>query len=155
MVQQYEKDLLRICCIYLQDRTAAEDAVQETFLKAFRSMDSFRGESSEKTWLIRIAINCCRDLRRSAWYIDSRVSIDHLPFLSSAPPSDDHIALTMAIMKLKPKHMEAVLLYFYEGYPIREIAKMLNLTEAAVSSRIRKAKQKLKDELEGGEDDEK
>ncbi len=157
MVRQYEKDLLRICCIYLRDRAAAEDAVQETFLKAFRSMDSFRGESSEKTWLIRIAINCCRDYRRSAWYryIDSRVSVDQLPVLSSAPPSDDHIALTMAIMKLKPKYMEAVLLYFYEGCPIREIARMLNLTEAAVSSRIRKAKQKLRTELEGGEGDEK
>ena len=119
-------------------------------------MDSFRGESSAKTWLIRIAINCCRDYRRSAWYryIDFRVSIDQLPFLSSAPPSDDHIALTMAIMKLKPKYMEVVLLYFYEGYPIKEIAKMLNLTEAAVSSRIHKAKQKLRTELEGGEDDE-
>ena len=77
MVQQYEKDLLRICCIYLRNRTAAEDVVQETFLKAFKNMDTFRGESSEKTWLIRIAINCCRDYRRSAWYryIDFRVSI--------------------------------------------------------------------------------
>lgn len=48
MVQQYEKDLLRICSIYLRDRTAAEDAVQETFLKAFRNMDSFlrQGDSS-------------------------------------------------------------------------------------------------------------
>ena len=144
MVQQYEKDLLRICCIYLRNRTAAEDVVQETFLKAFKNMDTFRGESSEKTWLIRIAINCCRDYRRSAWYryIDFRVSVDQLPIMSSAPPSDDHIA-------------EVVLLYFYEGYPIKEIAKMLNLTEAAVSSRIHKAKQKLKAELEGGEDDEK
>ena len=157
MVRQYEKDLLRICFIYLRDRTAAEDAVQETFLKAYRNLDSFRGESSEKTWLTRIAVNCCRDCRRSAWYryIDRRVSVDQLPVLSSAPPSDDHIALTMAIMKLKPKYMEAVLLYFYEGYPIKEIAKMLDLTEAAVSARIRKAKQKLRAELEGGEDDEK
>lgn len=157
MVQRYEKDLLRICCVYLKDRAAAEDAVQETFLKAFRNMESFRGESSEKTWLIRIAINCCRDYRRSAWYryVDFRVSVDQLPILSSAPPSDEHLALTLAIMKLKPKYMEAVLLYFYEGYSIREIAKMLSLTEAAVSSRIRKAKQKLRAELEGGEDDEK
>ncbi len=61
----------------------------------------------------------------------------------------------MAIMKLKPKYMEAVLLYFYEGYPIKDIANMLNLTEAAVSSRIHKAKQKLKAELEGGEGNEK
>ena len=66
MVQQYEKDLLRICCIYLRDHTAAEDVVQETFLKAFRILDSFRGESSEKTWLIQIAVNGCRDYRRSA-----------------------------------------------------------------------------------------
>jgi len=157
MVRQYEKELLRICFTYLRDRAAAEDAVQETFLKAFKHIASFRGESSEKTWLIRIAINCCRDYRRSAWYryMDFRVTIDQLPILSSAPPSDDHIALTTAIMKLKPKYLEVVLLYFYEGYPIREIAGMLNLTEGAVSSRLHKAKQKLRDELEGGEDDEK
>ena len=157
MVRQYEKDLLRICCVYLRDRTVAEDVVQETFLKAYRNLDSFRGESSEKTWLMRIAINCCRDYRRSAWYryIDNRVSIDQLPTLSASPPSDEHIALTMAIMKLKPKYLEVVLLYFYEGCTIKEIAGMLNLTEAAVSTRIGKAKRKLRDELEGGEDDEK
>ena len=157
LVSQYQEQLLHMCAAYLRDRSAAEDAVQETFLKAYRALPGFRGECSEKTWLIKIAVNCCRDYRRSAWhrYIDRRVSIDQLPILSSAPPSDDHIALTMAIMKLKPKYMEVVLLYFYEGYPIKEIAKMLNLTEAAVSSRIHKAKQKLKAELEGGEDDEK
>ena len=157
MVQQYEKELLRICCIYLRDRTAAEDAVQETFLKAYRNLDSFRGESSEKTWLIRIALNCCRDYRRSAWYryIDPRVPVDQLPVRASEAPSDEHIALTMAVMRLKPKYLEAVLLYFYEGYPIREIAGMLNLTEAAVSVRLRKAKRELRKELEGGGDDEK
>ena len=156
MVQLYEKDLLRLCCLYLRDRSTAEDVVQETFLKAYRGMDAFRGESSEKTWLIRIALNGCRDTRRSAWYryIDRRVSPEQLP-LSTAPPSDEHLALTMAVMKLKPKYMEAVLLYFYEGYSMKDIASMLDITEAAVSTRIRKAKQKLRTELEGGEGDEK
>lgn len=155
LVQLYEKDLLRFCCLYLRDRSAAEDIVQDAFLKAYRSMDSFRGESSEKTWLIRIALNCCRDYRRSAWYryIDRRVSVDRLP-LSSDPPSDEHLALTLAVMKLKPKYLEVVLLYFYEGYPVKEIAKMLNITEASVSVRLRKAKEQLKGELEGGEGDE-
>lgn len=155
MVRQYEKELLRICCLYLRDRAAAEDVVQETFLKAYRHIHSFRGESSEKTWLISIALNGCRDYRRSAWYryIDKRISIDRLP-LADVPPSDEHIALTMAIMKLRPKYMEAVLLYFYEGYSMKEIAQMLHLTESAVSGRIHKAKQKLKEALEGGEDDE-
>ena len=156
MVQLYEKDLLRICCLYLRDRNAAEDIVQDAFLKAYRNMDSFRGESNEKTWLIRIALNCCRDYRRSAWYryIDRRVSVDRLP-LSSSPPDDEHVALTLAIMKLRPKYLEAVLLYFYEGYPIKDVAKMLDITEAAVSVRLRNAKEQLKAELEGGEGNEK
>ena len=157
LIERYGDDILRLCLMILGERQLAEDAFQETFVKAWKQRHTFRGESSEKTLLIRIAINCCRDYRRSAWYryIDFRVSLDQLPILSSAPPSDDHIALTMAIMKLKPKYMEVVLLYFYEGYLIKEIAKMLNLTEAAVSSRIHKAKQRLRAELEGGEDDEK
>ncbi len=153
MVRQYEKDLLRICCVYLRDLKASEDAVQETFLKAYKHLDSFRGQSSEKTWLIRIALNQCRDMRRSAWYryIDPRVSLENLP-LSSPPPSAEHMALQTAIMKLKPKYMEVVLLYFYEGLRMKEIASLLHISEAAVSIRINKAKQKLKAELEGGED---
>jgi len=155
MVQLYEKDLLRFCCLYLRDWSTAEDLVQETFLKAYRNMDLFRGECSEKTWLMRIAMNCCRDYRRSAWYryMDKRISADMLP-VSANRPSDEHIALTTAVMKLKPRYLEVVLLYFYQGYSMKEIAKTLGLSEAAVSNRIRRAKQKLKDELERGENDE-
>lgn len=152
-IQAYEKDLLRICCLYLRDWSLAEDAVQETFLKAYKQMDSFRGESHEKTWLTRIALNQCRDMRRGAWFrfVDPRVSIDCLPG-TTPPPSAEHVALTTAIAKLRPKYMEVVLLYYYEGYRMKEIAQMLHITEAAVSTRIRKAKEKLKDELEGGND---
>ena len=156
MVLCYEKDLLRICCVYLRDWKAAEDAVQDTFLKAYRHLDTFLNDSNEKTWLIQIAINQCRDMRRSAWYryIDSRIDLEKLP-LSSPPPNDDHLSLTAAIMKLKPKYMEVVLLYFYEGLRMNEIAQLLHISEAAVSIRLKKAKQKLKTELEGGNTDEK
>ena len=68
MVKTYEKDLLRLCCMYLKDAVMAEDAVQETFLKAYKSLHAFRGESSEKTWLMRIAINVCKDMQRTAWF---------------------------------------------------------------------------------------
>lgn len=155
MIRLYEKDMLRICCLYLRDWSLAEDIVQEAFLKAYRGMDAFLGQCSEKTWLIKIVMNCCRDYRRSSWYrfIDKRVSLDTLP-AAEPPPSDEHIALTMAVMRLRPKYLEAVLLYFYEGYSMKEIAEMLGITEAAVSSRISRAKQKLKRELEGDESDE-
>lgn len=56
MMEQYGDGILRMCALYLGDSALA----QETFLKAYRSMDTFRGESSEKTWLTRIAINLCR-----------------------------------------------------------------------------------------------
>ena len=56
MVEMYQLSLLRLSFAYLHDKSLAEDAVQETFLKAYRNYGSFRGESSEKTWLSRIAM---------------------------------------------------------------------------------------------------
>ena len=81
LVEQYQTDLLRMCYLYLHDAELARDAVQETYLKAYRALDSFRGECGEKTWLMKIAMNTCRDLRRSAWFrhIDRRVTPDMMP----------------------------------------------------------------------------
>ena len=57
LVDQYQGMLLRMCYVYLRDMEQAKDATQETFLKAYKSLASFRGDCSEKSWLIRIAIN--------------------------------------------------------------------------------------------------
>lgn len=83
LVNQYQGMLLRMCYVYLRDQELAKDAVQETFLKAYRSFGAFRGDSSEKTWLIQIAINTCKSIRRSAWwrYIDRRVAPEDIPQL--------------------------------------------------------------------------
>ena len=59
---QYETPLLRLCCALLGDAALAEDAVQDTFIRAWRALPHFRGDSSEKTWLTHIAVNVCRDL---------------------------------------------------------------------------------------------
>lgn len=149
MIEHYGKDLLRLCCVYLKDASLAEDAVQETFLKAYRHLDTFRGESSEKTWLVSIAVNVCRDMRRSAWfrYIDRTVDVDHLRLEAEAPPG---LALMQEIMRLPRREMEAVLLYYYEDMLQSEIARMLNISEAAVSKRLLRARRMLKDVLEGG-----
>ncbi len=65
MVNAHQTALLRLCYAYLHDREAAKDAVQETFLKAYRGMNGFRKEASEKTWLARIAVNVCRDQKKA------------------------------------------------------------------------------------------
>jgi len=152
MVLLHEKYLLRLCCLYLRDVALAQDAVQECFLKAYRSLDRFRGESSEKTWLTKIAVNVCRDLSKSSWlrHVDFRVSLEDLQ-LSSPPPSAEHAALTEAIMNLPRKYREAVLLHYYEGYSVKETAEILRITSPAVTARLTRAREKLRIALEGDE----
>ncbi len=69
-ITQYADTIMRLCFVYLHDIGQAQDAVQETFLKAWKGMDQFerRNGCSEQTWLMRIAINVCRDYHRSRWF---------------------------------------------------------------------------------------
>ncbi len=149
MMERHEKELLRLCCVYLKDVNMAEDAVQETFLKAYKGMDAFRKESSEKTWLIRIAVNVCRDMRRNAWFrfVDRRVDLEKMQIPQSH-------ALLLSVMELPRKQMEVVLLYYYERMTQKEIASMLGLSDVSVSKRLQKARQRLREEWEGGGTDE-
>lgn len=151
-MEQYEESLLRMCFAYLGDAALAEDAVQETFLKAYRALERFRGDAGEKTWLLRIAINTCRDLRRSAWFrhVDRRVTLEAL-----GEPADPGLewsrwddTLTRAVMELKPKYREAVLLCCYQGLTGQEAASVLKISRAAVMNRLKQAKATLRRELE-------
>ena len=72
LVKAHQGLLLRICYVKLADAELARDAVQETFLKAFRALDDFRGEASERTWLIRIAVNTWNVICQGQIYPSSR-----------------------------------------------------------------------------------
>ena len=148
---RWEQSLLRTCFAYLGDMALAEDAVQETFLKAYRALDRFRGDAEEKTWLLRIAINTCRDLRRSAWFrhVDRKVTLDGLGEPASAQEwSEWDDPLTRAVMGLRPKYREAVLLCCYQGLTGQEAASVLKISRSAVMNRLRQAKAILRKELE-------
>ena len=155
LMNQYEKDLLRMCSVYLQDRSLAEDAVQETFLKAYQGLSAFRGDCSEKTWLMSIAINTCKNMRRNAWFrfVERQVSLEHLP--APAPNAGEgSVAVTQEVMLLPHRQREAVLLYYYQGLKEKEIAQALNISCAAVSKRLKKARARLHIALEGGTENE-
>lgn len=151
MIKTYEKDLLRLCRVYLKDSSMAEDAVQETFLKAYKNLHSFRGESSEKTWLIRIAINVCKDMQRTAWFrnIGRMVNLDDVQ-IPQVQEHDVKSAVVSEIMRLPKKLKEVVLLYYYEDMNQSEIAEILNVSITTVHRRLEKARALLKDMLEGG-----
>ena len=152
LVDAYQSSLRRMCCTILRDQTLAEDAVQETFLKAYKALDDFRQDCSEKTWLMRIAINTCRDFRRSAWfrYLDRRITPEDLP-LASNPMEEESIELTAAIMRLPQKLQEATLLHYYQNMTVREIAEALQTPQSTVSARLIRARAKLRTFLERGE----
>lgn len=152
MVTQYQGALLRMCYLYLHDRTAAQDAVQETFLKAYRHFDSFREESKERTWLMSIAINTCRDMNRSAWlrHVERRITPEDM-VIAVQPQDEDALALAEAIRRLPARHRDVILLYYYQDMTIKEVAEALHAAPSTILKRLNQAKDKLKTLLDEGE----
>ena len=149
LITRWEKPMLRLCFAYLCDTTLAEDAVQETFFKAWKSRDRFRGEADEKTWLTRIAINTCKDLLKSAWArnTDRSVNPDALPE-GSVPFDERDDTVTRAVLSLPPKLKDVTLLHWYQGMTLDEIVRVLRLPRSTVNYRLKKAKAMLKEQLE-------
>ncbi|MEG0271179.1 MAG: sigma-70 family RNA polymerase sigma factor, partial [Clostridia bacterium] len=129
--------------------------VQETFFKAYKGLDDFRGESAEKTWLMRIAINTCKDIRRGAWYrfVDRHVTLDRVP-VPTVPSKAENVLITMDVMRLPTKECEAVLLRYYQNMNVKEIAQALGVSSTAISKRLRRALQRLNLDWEGEQENE-
>lgn len=146
---RWETPLLRLCFSYLGDRSLAEDAVQETFLKAWKGYARFRGAAEEKTWLTRIAVNTCKDLLKSAYarHTDPAVPLDSLPE-SSVPFSAADDTVTKAVLALPQKYREAVILRWLQGLSGEEAARVLRIPRSTVYHRLNKARMLLQEALE-------
>ena len=148
LMEQYGSSLLRMCALYLKDADLAQDAVQETFIKAYRHYHEYRGDGSEKTWLTSIAINVSRDMLRTAWFRhQSRTTnIDTLPEQPAEFELPDNTVLT-EVMRLLAKYREVILLRYYERLKLKEVASALGLSDGRVRSRLNKANGILRDRL--------
>jgi len=157
LVEEYGNDVLRIATVILKSKELAEDVFQETFLRVVRSYSGYRGESSEKTWIISIAVNICRDYMRSAWKKRVVVTDDFLTYSSDDVDTEEMLekrserqALINAIMKLPDKYREIIHLHYYQDMGINDIAKVLKIPGGTVKSRLFKARALLHDMI-GGE----
>ena len=150
-MREYGDGILRQCFLFLGDRGQAEDATQETFVRAWRSYGSFQGGSSEKTWLTAIAANVCRNLLRSPW---NRRRVD-LSFLEDRPVTAEEPDDTVlqAVLSLPAKYRQVVVLYYYRECSTGEIAEMLGLPQGTVSVRLKRARERLKPMLKEWYDD--
>ena len=149
VITNWEKPILRLCFAILGDTALAEDAVQETFFKAWKSYDRFRADAAEKTWITRIAVNTCKDLLKSAWArnTDRSVTPELLPE-GSVPFEERDDTVTRAVMSLQPGLKEVTLLHWYQGMTLEEMGRVLHLPRSTINYRLKKAKAILKKELE-------
>lgn len=157
LMTKYGDEILRLCFLYLKDYQLAEDATQETFLKAIKAYEKFEHKSSEKTWLTRIAINCCKNIMRTHWFRDAKNRMAEENINRANNVVDDLIEknhVADAIMKLKVKDRKLIILYYYQELTCKEIASVLGISENNVNQRLYRARQKLKEILkEEGLDD--
>lgn len=153
-ILQYGDLITRTCCLYLGDRDLAEDAAQETFLRAWKSMAQFEGRNNAtpKSWLVRIAINTCKNIRRTAWFrrTDRSVTPEELPL----PAAEEDRTLLLTVQSLPDRQREVVILRYYHGMSLDETARTLGLSRSTAFHRLQKALKSLRIQWEGGTENE-
>ena len=146
IVETYSDMLLRIALNRVRSIPAAEDIVQGVFERLMRRRPIFESREHEKAWLIRTAVNLClSDLRA-----ESRHGELPLDENIAAAYGEDSYEVLDAVQNLPVQDRYAVYLYYYEGYGVKEIGHLLKEPEGTISSRLSRARKKLKALLEGG-----
>ena len=147
LMETYGDSVKRLCCVYLRELGAAEDAAQDAFIKAYEHIDELIAGTvrAEKAWLMRIAVNTCKDVLRSSWMrrIDRRRPIEELP-LCARSGHEESLAITQAITSLPPKLREIVLLHYYEDMSLKLCAQALGISAATATRRLQQAQERLR-----------
>lgn len=153
LYEQYATDVLRVCYFYLGDRQKAEDVCQDVFVRLMVNAPQLE-EGREKAWLLKVALNRCRDLWRGSWakrvVLGSPV-FELIPAPDDREQKDDEDAMMVAVHRLPAAFREVILLHYYQNYGISEIARMMDLPEGTISSRLSRGRKKLETILQGGE----
>ncbi len=145
LVRRFGPQVVRLAYYHLRDRYLAEDISQEVFCRAYKNLDKFRNESSYYTWLYRITVNLCRDMKTSAYF-------RHMLPLRSAEEKEQAQdyeqkqggEVFSAVMELPEKYRTVISLYYFDDMPTPEIARTLGLKEATVRTRLTRARELLR-----------
>ena len=149
MINKYSDMVYRLAMTRTGKREHSEDVFQEVFLRLSKKMPNFKSEEHEKAWLIRVTINCSKNLLNSAFLRHKSDAEKELTF-----ENEDRHEIYYAVLELPLKYRTIIYLYYYEGYKIDEISRILKTNENTVKSQLARAREKLKTKLEGGLEDE-
>ncbi len=149
LVEDYGNKLLKTCYLILKDREEAEDVVQETFIKVFQKVETFREESGLYTWIYTIALNLSRDrLRRKKDMLtleDELIGDNDVE--SHVEMSIDREILRKEIFELNSLYREVLVLFYFEDLSIKEISNLLNEKEGTIKSKLSRGRNILKESL--------
>lgn len=139
LIDKYADMLIRISYSYMKNMSDAEDITQDVFIRFLEKKPDFENVNHEKAWLLRIAINLCKDKLKSAYFKNTT----HLEgdFIDTTKDDDEII---QAVLTLPLKYRSIVLLYYYEDYSISEISNILNIKESTVGSQLSRGRKLLK-----------
>ncbi|GKV64347.1 MULTISPECIES: RNA polymerase sigma factor [unclassified Sporosarcina] len=141
IVDTYGNMLFSICLVILCNEKDAEDAVQDTFITYLTKSPAFNDSEHEKAWLITIATNRCKNMRRYN-IIRKHLDINNLQLYSKNDKNHD---LLDHLMRLPTKPKVVLLLHYVEGYKVDEIAKILAITTSAVKKRLQRGREILRE----------
>ena len=145
LYEAYAKDVYRLALSLLHSTHDAEDILQNVFLKLLdKDIAIFPG--GEKAWLLKCTANACKNHLRSLRYRNTQTLDDNIVL-----PAKEDRSLWDAVGKLKPIYRAVIHLYYYEGYRQDEIAQILGISQTAVQTRMQRARENLKKELNENE----
>lgn len=146
LVGAYSDLILRLSYTYLRSTHDAEDICQTVLIKLLGNAHTFENPAHEKAWVIRTTSNACKDVLRSSF---RRTAVNLDAAGEAAAPEAPESTVLDAVMELPQKYREAIYLYYFEGYSVREIAALTDRSESAVSAHLSRGRAKLRGVLEG------
>lgn len=146
-VEKYADMIQRICLYHLKNQADTEDVFQNVFLKYMLHEEVFYDEEHEKAWLLRVAINECKDFLKS-FFRRNMVPLQAVAELETEMP-DDHREVLEAVLSLPGQYKDVIYLHYYEGYTASEIGAILGKKENTVYSLLSRGRGILKKELGG------
>ena len=142
LYETYAKDVYRLALSWLHSTHDAEDILQSVFLKLL-DKDITMIPGGEKAWLLKCTSNACKNHLRSFWQRNTQTLDDNIEL-----PNNEDRFLWEAVGRLKPIYRAVIHLYYYEGYRQDEIARILGISQTAVQTRMQRARESLKKELD-------
>ena len=150
MMSLYGQDILQLVYSYVKDAVVAEDLTQEIFIKCYKALPTYNQQSNIRTWLWRIAINHCKDYRKS-WYFRKVSTAEDEQEWTSADNVEEEVIqqdedrqLAVAVMELPIQYRELIYLHYFQEMKLKEISEITGVKLGTVKTRMRQAKKRLK-----------